>query len=65
MTNAQSTLTCSACGSSTVIQIDLTLPDGTAVEFYSCHDCENRWWDREGEPLPLTDVLELARKARS
>ena len=65
MTNTQSILSCAACGSSTVIQIDLTLPDGTGVEFYSCHQCENRWWDREGEPLPLTDVLELARKART
>lgn len=65
MTNVQSTLSCSSCGSSTVIQIDLMLPDGTQVDFYSCHDCENRWWDREGEPMPLPDVLELARKTRS
>ena len=65
MTNAESTLTCTACGSHTVIEIDLMLPDNTEVEFYSCHDCENRWWDREGEALPLTDVLQMARKARS
>lgn len=58
-------LTCSTCGADTVIQIELTLPDGTEVEFYSCHQCDTRWWNRDGEPLPLDVVLELARKPRA
>ena len=54
-------LQCADCGANNVIQIELTLPDGTEVNFCSCHQCEARWWDREGEPLELDVVLELAR----
>ena len=54
-------LQCAACGANNVIQIELTLPDGTEVNFCSCHQCEARWWDRDGEPLELDVVLELAR----
>lgn len=60
----QKTLKCSACGADTVIEIELTLPDGTEVAFYSCHKCETRWWDRDGESLGLDVVLDLARKPR-
>lgn len=60
-----SALACDSCGSDTVIQIELTLPDGTEVEFYSCHACETRWWNRSGEPLGIEAVLELARKPRT
>ena len=60
----QKTLKCSACGAETVIEIELTLPDGTEVAFYSCHKCETRWWDRDGESLGLDVVLDLARKPR-
>lgn len=63
-TTPQSALECPTCSATTVIQIDLKLPDGTEVDFYSCHRCEARWWNQEGEPLPLDRVLELARKPR-
>lgn len=56
-----SVLTCSECGQSSVIQIELTLPDGTQVIFCSCHRCETRWWDRDGQQLGLDAVLDLAR----
>ncbi len=58
-------LQCNACGGANVIEIELTMPDGTEVRFCSCHDCETRWWRRDGEPLPLDAVLDLARKPRS
>ena len=58
-------LQCSTCGANNVIQIELTLPDGTEVNFCSCHQCEDRWWDRDGEPLELDVVLELARNTES
>ena len=57
-------LVCTVCGGDTVIQIELTLPDGTEVEFCSCHQCESRWWNREGEPLELDAVIDLARRPR-
>lgn len=57
-------LLCPQCGSRNVININLTMEDGEPVSFYSCHGCEKRWWNREGEPLPLASVLELARRAK-
>ena len=52
---------CTQCGARDAIQIDMILPDGTEVYFCSCHRCENRWWDREGEALALDAVLDLVR----
>ena len=36
-------LTCNTCGQNSVIQIELTLPDGSEVVFCSCHRCESKW----------------------
>jgi DNA-directed RNA polymerase subunit M/transcription elongation factor TFIIS len=55
-------ITCAACGASDAIQIKLTLPDGTEVDFSSCHRCEHRWWESNGEVLDLTTVLEKSRR---
>ncbi len=61
----QGELTCATCGASTVIEIELTLPDGTEVAFYTCHKCETRWWNRDGQSLDLEVVLDLASKPKS
>jgi hypothetical protein len=53
---------CAACGAADAIQIRLTLPDGTGVDFNSCHRCEHRWWNSDGEVIDLTAVLERSRK---
>ncbi len=54
-------LICGTCGADSVIQIELKLFDGTEVDFFSCHQCESRWWNRDGEDLELGSVLDLAR----
>jgi len=54
---------CPVCAAADVIQIEQKLPDGTEVTFFSCHKCEEKWWDRAGESLSLAQVLELARRA--
>ncbi len=60
MRKAQGTgLTCTSCGQASVIQIDMALPDGTAVVFNSCHVCENKWWDRDGEPVEVDGIIDL------
>lgn len=56
---------CTQCGARDAIQIEMTLPDGTEINFCSCHRCENRWWDKEGKPLALHAVLQMARKPRT
>lgn len=58
-------LRCMSCGQDSVIQIELTLPDGTEVEFFSCHRCESRWWSRDGEAMGLDAVVDLAKGERS
>lgn len=58
-------LVCGVCGADSVIQIELTLADGTEVEFYSCHRCETRWWNRDGKELELDTVLDLASRPRA
>jgi hypothetical protein len=55
-------LTCNTCGQKSVIQIELTLPDGSEVVFCSCHRCESKWWDRDGEVLDLDGLIDVARR---
>lgn len=57
-----SPVACAECGQEDVIQIELTLPDGTEVTFNSCHRCEHRWWESESGVIDLNTVLEKARK---
>jgi len=53
---------CPRCGARDVIEIRQRLPESVELYFFSCHRCEERWWDRDGERLTLADVLALARR---
>ena len=53
---------CPACGSVRVTSLEMTLTDGTPVDFASCHDCEHRAWTHEGEALTFRDVITRATK---
>lgn len=55
-------MNCPQCGMTDVIEIMHKLPDDIEVVFFSCHRCEEKWWDREGKTMELRDVLELVRK---
>ena len=55
-------LICNTCGHNSVIEIELTLPDGSEVVFCSCHRCESKWWDRDGEVLDLDALIDVARR---
>ncbi len=52
-------LQCTTCGADSVIQIDMSLPDGTEVVFNSCHVCEAKWWDKEGETIEVDGIIDL------
>ncbi len=56
---------CPKCGVADAIEIKQKLPDDTEVQFFACHKCDAKWWDKDGEPIQLRDVLDLARKSRS
>jgi transposase-like protein len=51
-------MTCPTCRSTTLVEIGLRVHD-QLVTMHSCSMCENRWWDRGGEPVTLPSVLEL------
>jgi hypothetical protein len=48
-----------------VIEIEHVLPDGTQVYFFACHNCEEKWWNRDGEDIDISQVLEIVRQHRS
>ena len=56
-------LVCGSCGQNSVIQIEMTLPDGTEVVFCSCHDCEARWWDNDGDVISVDGIIDLVSEA--
>lgn len=56
---------CPQCAQPDVIEIEHRLPDGTTVNFFSCHHCEEKWWSREGVDLDVAEVLELVRQKRA
>jgi transposase-like protein len=55
---------CPQCGATDVIEIKHRLPEDIELYFFSCHRCEERWWDRDGQVVALREVLEMARQKR-
>ncbi len=53
---------CRNCGSERVTRLVMRLTDGTPVDFTSCHVCETRVWEHEGQALEVDSVLERTRK---
>jgi hypothetical protein len=53
-------MTCPKCSGANLVAIRLTLHENN-VTMHSCATCETNWWDREGEPVALRQVLSLAR----
>lgn len=61
---ARDGFTCTACGSVRVTRIEMSLTDGSPVEFTSCYACEHRTWTSQGSELPVTTVIDKTRKRR-
>jgi hypothetical protein len=55
---------CVACGSQRLIEIAMTLTDGTPVQFTSCRHCEHRRWTDGDDVLPVESVLSKATKRK-
>jgi len=64
MAQVNQRLECPRCGSRDVININLSLDHGDRVAFYSCHQCDKRWWHKDGAPVDLPEVLEMARREK-
>ena len=49
-------MTCPHCRSAVLSEIRVSLSSGRFT-LHSCPSCEDRWWDRDGEPVALERVL--------
>lgn len=54
--------TCGSCASPRVTTLAMVLTDGTPVTFVSCHRCESRRWEHDGDELSVDSVLDRTRK---
>lgn len=52
-------MTCRHCRSAVLSEIHVSLASGRFT-MHSCPSCEDRWWDRDGEPVALEGVLTSA-----
>jgi hypothetical protein len=56
---------CPQCAGSDCIEIEINLKQENTVRFMSCRGCEAKWWQREGAPIALDEVLNLATASRN
>ena len=56
---------CGTCAGNRVTSITMTLTDGSAVDFTSCHSCETKSWRQGGRELDITTVLGKAQKHKA
>lgn len=61
---ARTGITCVNCSSDRVTRLSMSLTDGTAVEFTSCHRCEHKTWADAAGQLSVEEVLGRTRKPR-
>jgi uncharacterized protein (DUF983 family) len=52
---------CPTCRQGDLIAISMTVGDRD-LSFSTCHLCEAKWWFQDGEPVPLTSVIDLVVK---
>ena len=57
-------MNCPVCRTSHMVEISVNLK-GRQVSMYACSACETRWWESEGDRIPVENVYELARKESS
>jgi len=58
MSDIKKVTRCPACTSDDIVSIEMDM-EGVGVHFQACHKCENRWWERDGERIPLESILSL------
>jgi DNA polymerase III alpha subunit (gram-positive type) len=49
---------CPACRASELITIAMIV-DGAELAFSTCHQCEAKWWFKDGERVELSSVIGL------
>ena len=49
---------CPACRDAELITIGMVVA-GTELAFSTCHQCEAKWWFKDGEQVELSSVIGL------
>ena len=52
-------MTCPNCRGAVLVHVAVALA-GSRFTMHSCPACEQRWWDRDGQPVGLDGVLSTA-----
>lgn len=55
-------MACARCSHGRTVDIEMKLR-GNQLTLHACAACEVHWWDNEGTPMTLDDVLGLLRNA--
>lgn len=50
--------TCPQCRAGDLIAISMSV-GGRELSFSTCHNCEAKWWYRDGDEVPLASVIGL------
>ena len=56
---------CPTCEQSDVLEIEHVLPEDVEVRFFFCHNCEEKWWNRDGDDIDVSQILELVRQSKT
>lgn len=51
---------CPRCRNTDVTAISIDLRQEGGMNFYACGACEERWWERDGSRIDLSQVIDLA-----
>ena len=54
---------CPKCDAEEAMEIVINLTDDDSVKFFQCRSCEGRWWERDGSPIALEEVLHLTARS--
>ena len=55
---------CPECGQKDCTEINISLKEENSVKFFSCRKCEAKWWEHDGAPIKLDEVLDLTATKR-
>lgn len=53
--------TCPTCRDGDLITISMSVGERD-LTFTTCHNCEAKWWQRDGEAVPLASVIDAVVK---
>jgi DNA polymerase III alpha subunit (gram-positive type) len=52
---------CPECRDGDLITISMTVSERD-LTFITCHSCQAKWWQRDGQPVPLASVIDAVVK---